>query len=205
MIAGLTGGIATGKSTVSGFFRQKGAEVIDADIIARDCVRKHMPAWRKIIDQFSREILLPDEEIDRGKLGEIIFNSPGKKEILNSIVHPCVHETIKAKIYETRVKKKHPLIILDIPLIYETNMYRDEYPIIVVYVPPDVQLERLMRRDSLSKEQAMARISSQMPIETKRELADIIIDNAGTPEQTEKRTHAVFLELTESTCSVYKK
>jgi len=195
IIAGLTGGIATGKSTVSSILREAGAIIIDADAIARDAVKKDLPAWHEIVRIFGKEILLPDGEIDRVRLGDIIFKDASKKEILNKIVHPHVIQRVAEMIEEIGKESPGSIVILDVPLLIEAGMDKGLEDVILVYTPEWIQIERLIERDGISDEDALLRVRSQMPIEKKREFATIIIDNSGTPEATKKRTLEVFDSL----------
>jgi dephospho-CoA kinase len=195
IIAGLTGGIASGKSTVSGFFADAGARIIDADEIARAVVRRGSPAYNEIIDFFGDSILLPDGEIDRKRLGDIIFNDPGKKARLDAIVHPRVYKRSQALIAQIAARTPEAVVILDIPLLLEAGMETGLQEVIVVYVPESLQLKRLMNRDSLDRQAAMARIHSQMPIEEKRGRASIVIDNSGSLADSRRQTLAVFSRL----------
>jgi dephospho-CoA kinase len=197
VIAGLTGGIASGKSTVSAFLEDAGAVIVDADKIARDVVQKDRPAWREIVDAFGRSILLPDGEINRTLLGEIIFNDPDRKQVLNRIVHPRVISETAARLAEIEKKKPNSVVILDVPLLIESGMDTGLSDIIVVYVPEPVQIERLMGRDAMTHGQALARIRSQMPIEEKKKRASIVIDNSGSRENTRKISLRVYLKLCE--------
>ena len=167
IIAGLTGGIASGKSTVSGFLSDAGARIIDADKIARTVVEPGTPAYNGILSFFGRTILQPDGQIDRERLGDIIFNDPDKKKRLDAIVHPRVFEQSAQKIAEISAQDPDAVIIMDIPLLLEAGMERDLAEVIVVYVPEPLQLERLMMRDGIDESAAMARIRSQIPIEEK--------------------------------------
>ena len=196
IVAGLTGGIATGKSTVSAFLEQAGAVIVDADKIARHVVRKGQPAWQKIVDAFGSSILLPDGELDRSRLGDIIFNDPDQKRILNRIVHPEVGSETAVQLAE--IEKNHPegLVILDVPLLIESGMNAGLSEIIVVVIPESLQIERLMLRDNLSREKALARIRSQMPIDEKRKYATRLIDNSGSREDTRRQTMDVYRQLT---------
>ena len=198
-VIGLTGGIASGKSTVSRILKNAGAVIIDADRIARDVVKKGLPAYREIIDSFGDKVLAPDGEIDRGVLGDIIFNDPQQKQLLNSIVHPYV--SAETNLQLKHIKKNHPntIVILDIPLLLEAQMHKDFSEIIVVYAPEHTQIERLMQRDGISKADALARIHSQMPIEEKKDLATIVIDNSGTRENTRKQTLDIFQRFKKQT------
>ena len=198
IIAGLTGGIASGKSTVSAFFKNAGAFIIDADKIAYELVKKDMPAWQEIIKYFGRQILLPNKEINREFLGNIIFNNPDKKHKLNSIVHPFVFKEMEKQ--KKNIKKNNPdaVIIQDIPLLFESKYHKNLSPVILVYAPEFLQLQRLMKRNNLSKSDAITRICSQMPIEEKKLLADIIIDNSRTIKDTEKQTIHIYNYLTQT-------
>jgi dephospho-CoA kinase len=195
IIAGLTGGIASGKSTVSRFLSDAGARIIDADKIAREVVKPGTPGYDAILSFFSRTILLPDGEIDRRRLGEIIFNDPDKKARLDAIVHPLVFERSAEMIAQIAAQSPDAVVIMDIPLLLEAGMGNDLAEVIVVYVPENLQLERLMNRDGIDKQAAMARIRSQMPIEKKRKLATIVIDNSSTLSDSRKRALAVFNRL----------
>lgn len=194
VIAGLTGGIATGKSTVSRFLANMGATIIDADKIAYDAVLKEKPAWHKIIEVFGKDILLENSEIDRKKLGDIVFNSAEKKHELNCIVHPEVFMEMD-RLIKNASANPNAVIILDVPLLIESGMNKDLDDVILVYVPESLQIKRLMARDGISRESALARICSQMPIEEKRRYADIIIDNSGNLGDTMKLADEAYLKL----------
>ncbi len=194
--AGLTGGIASGKSTVSGILRRAGARVIDADQIARQVVMPGLPAWQAIKAEFGDDVLLRDGAIDRGMLGEKVFNDIALRRKLEAIVHPHVREQMAAEIKRTTRTVPHAVVILDIPLLLEAHMMTQGLAeIIVVYAPEAVQLQRLMQRDGLNREAAQVRIKAQMPIEEKRRRASIVIDNSGDLAYTEKQTLAVYQNL----------
>ncbi len=190
--AGLTGGIATGKSTVAGFLAEAGADIIDADKIARHVVQKGKPAWRAVLDHFGKEILDAGGDIDRRRLGDIVFRSPEKKATLDRIVHPYVFEEMTAAESAIRAERPDAVVILDVPLLFEVGMDGRISEIIVVYAPEHIQIERLMARNDLSTDDALARIRSQMDIEEKRKRAAIVIDNSGDLERTKARTMAVY-------------
>lgn len=194
-VIGLTGGIATGKSTVSEILENAGAVIIDADRIARQVVKKNLPAYHKIVDTFGQSVLLPDGEINRTKLGHLIFNDPRKKRLLNSMVHPQVRKETNRRLKSIEKSHLDALVILDIPLLFEAGMRKDLSEVIVVYAPEHIQIKRLMRRDRISQEDALARIRSQMPIEEKKSLATMVIDNSGTIEQTRRQTLEIFQRL----------
>ncbi len=195
VIAGLTGGIASGKSTVSAVLAEAGARVIDADEIAREATRKGTAAYADIIAHFGRGILLPDGEIDRRRLGEIVFNDPVEKQVLEGFIHPWVREETARRLERLRSDEPHAVVILDVPLLFETGMHRGLEEVIVVVAPEAVQLARLMARDHLAPAEALARIRSQMPIEHKKALATRVIDNSGTREHTRAQALDVYRSL----------
>ncbi|MGD2269975.1 MAG: dephospho-CoA kinase [Desulfobacterales bacterium] len=195
IVAGLTGGIASGKSTVAAILESAGAIIIDADEIAREVVRKGQPAWHEIVQHFGRNILLTGGEINRSLLGDIIFKNPEKKELLNRIVHPRVKKETDQRLRQVEKNTPNAVVILDVPLLFEAGMFGGLSEVIVVYAPEPIQLLRLIRRDNLSESDAMARIRSQMPIEKKKNLASIVIDNSGTRALTRKATLSVYRKL----------
>jgi dephospho-CoA kinase len=195
VIAGLTGGIATGKSTVSEILATAGAIVIDADQIARDVVKKGLPAWHKIVSHFGPNVLQPNGEINRSTLGDIIFNDPDKKEILNRIVHPYVRKEQDMQLEKIKKNQPDAVVILDVPLLVEVGWDKGLSEVIVVYAPEHIQLKRLIQRDKLSEAEALSRIRSQMPIEEKKARASIVIDNSGTKAMTRKSTEKVYRYL----------
>ena len=195
IVAGLTGGIASGKSTVAKMLAASGARIVDADRIAREVVRPGRAAWQEIVRHFGRVILLPDGQIDRSALGNIIFNEPKSQRALNAIVHPRVLERMQRAVRQLAAEHPDAPVIVDVPLLIESGWHASLPIIILVYVPEALQQTRLMKRDGLSAADAMARIRSQMPIETKRHHADFIIDNSGTLAATQKQVHAVYAQL----------
>jgi dephospho-CoA kinase len=195
MVVGLTGGIATGKSTVSNMFRQLGAPIVDADRIARWAVEPDRPAWLDLVAYFGEEILLPDRTVNRVKLGEIVFSDALKRDKLNRIVHPRVREESEKQIRQyLEADPKRP-VIQDVPLLIETGLHSKMDKVIVVYADEPTQLRRLMERNDLSEKEAMQRIRAQMPIEAKRVYADYIIDNRGSIEETREQVIQIWEEL----------
>jgi dephospho-CoA kinase len=186
LIIGLTGGIASGKSTVARMLLELGIPVIDADQIAREVVEIGEDAYLQIVEKFGEEILQADKTIDRAKLGAIVFNDEEKRKLLNSIVHPAVRQKMLEQ-KEQYVKKGEKNIVLDIPLLFESNLTYLVDKILVVYVDDHIQLERLMERNCFSKEEAEARIKAQLPLKEKAAKADAVIDNNGTIEQTKEQ------------------
>jgi len=195
VVAGLTGGIATGKSTVAAIFEKAGARLIDADRIAREVVRNGSSAHRDIVAHFGMDVLLGDGEIDRKRLAAIIFNNPAAQRALEHIVHPQVKREVDRRVALIRRQAPDALIILDIPLLFEAGMQRGVDAVIVVYAPERLQLERLMARDGLTEPEALARIRAQMPIESKRALATRVIDNSGSREQTRQQALEIYRQL----------
>lgn len=200
IVAGLTGGIGTGKSTVAAIFAEAGAVIIDADEIARDVVAKGRPAWCRIVAHFGRDVLLPDGFIDRKKLGAIIFNDARQKMHLDRIVHPYVIAETDQKLKEIERVQPQAVVILDVPLLIEAGMHSDLDEVIVVYTPEAVQLQRLMLRDRLTAAEGLARIRSQMPIEEKKMHATVVIDNNASPAVTRKRVLEVLADLQQRSC-----
>ncbi|XP_064648083.1 dephospho-CoA kinase domain-containing protein-like [Lineus longissimus] len=194
-LVGLTGGIATGKSTVSSMFRELGCPIIDADLAAREVVKPHKKAWNKIKAHFGPEVLLGNSELNRARLGEIIFSDPEKRKLLNSITHP---EIYKHMIYEafTYFFTGSPFVILDLPLLFETgSMVPYMSKIIVVSCDDETQLQRLKQRNNFTDDEANSRISSQMALETKRKRASYVINNSKTLVETKQQVEQIFREL----------
>ncbi|PLR77772.1 dephospho-CoA kinase [Bacillus sp. V3-13] len=186
LVAGLTGGIASGKSTVANMLKEMGITVIDADAEARAAVQRGERAYTEIVDYFGTDILAADLEIDRGKLGTIIFNDEEKRLVLNRIVHPAVRERMAVK-REKALANGEQLIVMDIPLLFESKLTNLVDRVLLVYTDPDVQLARLMKRNFFSEQEALARIHAQMPLKEKVNLADAVINNNGTIEETRKQ------------------
>ncbi|PAE41994.1 dephospho-CoA kinase [Bacillus sp. 7884-1] len=186
LVIGLTGGIASGKSTVSNMLKEMDITVIDADVEARLAVEKGEPAYQKIIAEFGDDILLDTEEIDRVKLGSIIFHNAEKRQLLNGIVHPEVRKRMNNQVEAARARGEQ-VIVLDIPLLFESKLTHMVEKTILVYVDRDIQLNRLMERNDLSLEDAKARISSQMPLSDKVALADAVINNNGSISETKRQ------------------
>ncbi|MFP5106583.1 dephospho-CoA kinase [Neobacillus sp. C211] len=186
LVIGLTGGIASGKSTVSNFFKEMDITVVDADIESRLAVMQGESAYFKIIEEFGRDILLEDDEIDRQKLGAIIFHHAEKRQILNEIVHPEVRKRMRDQV-DQAIKNSKEVVVLDIPLLFESKLSYMVDKTLLVYVDDETQLKRLIERNNLSAEDAEARIRSQMPLSEKIKLADAVIDNNGSIADTKKQ------------------
>ncbi|MCA1056943.1 dephospho-CoA kinase [Rossellomorea aquimaris] len=192
IILGLTGGIASGKSTVSSMLKQKGYTVIDADLAARKVVEVGQPAYLAIVEEFGREILCKeDDTIDRAKLGTIIFHNEEMRKKLNGIVHPAVRGMMLSE-KDDAINTGKQTIIMDIPLLYESDLTWMVDKTIVVYVDEDTQLSRLMKRNQFTKDEAASRISSQFPLKDKIGLADAVINNNGTIEESEQQLEKII-------------
>jgi dephospho-CoA kinase len=192
LTAGLTGGIATGKSTVAEMFREMGAAIVCADRLARDAVRKGEPARDEIVAAFGAEVLGPDGELDREEVGRRIFPDPEARRRLEAIVHPRVFAAMEDRIAEIGRENPGSVAILDVPLLFESGMERRLRPIIVVYAPEATQRARLMARDGRSEAEARDRIAAQMSIEEKRRRADRIIDNGGSLDETRRQVAEIY-------------
>lgn len=194
IIIGLTGGIASGKSLVARVFKDLGAHLIDADKIVHELLDTGQPAWKEVVDYFGSGIQLPNKAIDRRKLGEIVFNDREKREWLNRCLHPKVFEAYTAQVKHLSERQPDAVIVLDAALLIETGYHKRMDKVVVVYAEEEQQLKRLMERDRLTREQAFARIRSQMPLAKKRDHAHYVIDNTRGREETERRAREIFAE-----------
>ncbi|MEE3605409.1 dephospho-CoA kinase [Bacillus altitudinis] len=176
LVIGLTGGIASGKSTVSQMIKEKGIRVVDADVIAKEAVSKGSAALHQIVQTFGEEVLLPNGELNRQQLGAIIFSDEEKRKQLNAIVHPEVRKEMLEQ-RDEGVSNNETFVVLDIPLLFESKLEGLVDRIIVVYTTPELQLSRLMNRNDLSEEEALNRIHSQQSLEEKCQKADRVIEN----------------------------
>lgn len=186
LVIGLTGSIATGKSTIAKMFKELNIDVIDADLIARKVVEVNKPAYLEIVEAFGEEILYENKELNRKALGNIIFNNEEKRKKLNSIIHPAIRKEMLAQ-KEAFIKLNRDVIVMDIPLIFESGLENYVEKILVAYVSEETQLKRLIERDECSEEEARSRINSQISIEEKAQKADAIIDNNGTVSESRKQ------------------
>ncbi|MDD5496855.1 MAG: dephospho-CoA kinase [Atribacterota bacterium] len=196
LIVGLTGGIVSGKTTIAKMFQELGAQVIDADEIARKVVRPGEKAWQGIVEYFGPEILRDDLEINRKKLADIVFSNKEKLAVLNSITHPEIILMLKKQINQLKNKyQKNIICIVEAPLLFEAHLEDMMDKIIVVYLNREEQLKRLLLRNNLTREEAIQRIESQMPLEEKLSRADYVIDNCFSLQQTKKKVLQVWKEL----------
>jgi dephospho-CoA kinase len=191
LVIGLTGGIASGKSTVSNMLKEMNIRVIDADVEARLAVEQGEPAYQKIVSAFGEEVLLKNGEIDRQKLGSIIFNDTEKRLLLNGFVHPEVRKRMMDQAKQAE-ENGEPIVTLDIPLLFESKLTYMVEKTLLVYVDETTQLQRLMARNSLTEEEARVRINSQMPLSEKIQLADAVINNNGTIAATKQQLQDIL-------------
>ncbi|XP_061985147.1 dephospho-CoA kinase-like [Populus nigra] len=194
-IVGLTGGISSGKSTVSNLFKSHGIPVVDADIVARDVLRKGTGGYKGVVAAFGEDILQANGEVDRPKLGQIVFSDPGKRQLLNRLLAPYISSGIFWEILSLWLKG-YKVIVLDIPLLFEAKMDKWTKPITVVWVDTETQLQRLMARDRINEEDARNRINAQMSLDLKRSQANIVIDNSGSLEDLEEQFQKVLVQVT---------
>ncbi|KOS67671.1 dephospho-CoA kinase [Lysinibacillus contaminans] len=191
MIIGLTGSIASGKSTVAKMMKELGLPIVDADVVARVVVEPGTETLGIIAQNFGEDILLEDGNLNRAKLGDIIFHEPAKRKILNDIMHPAIRaEMIRQRDALLAAGEKH--VVMDIPLLFESKLQHFVERILVVSVKEEVQLQRLMERNALSKEDALARIHSQLPVSVKEKGAHAVIYNNEKLEQTKEQLEKIL-------------
>jgi dephospho-CoA kinase len=189
-VLGLTGGIASGKSVVAQMFRELGAEVIDADQLAREVVEPGQPALQAIVSSFGPEVLGDDGTLDRGKLAAIVFADPAARARLNAITHPPIRQRL---VQALEARRHQPgLLIAAVPLLYENGRESLVEKVVVVWVDRVTQIERMMRRDRLSRAEAEQRLAAQLPLDAKRDRADDVIDNGGSLEATRRQVTAIY-------------
>ncbi|MCD8842773.1 dephospho-CoA kinase [Staphylococcus gallinarum] len=191
-VIGLTGGIATGKSTVSELLTIHGFKIVDADVASRKAVEKGTTGLAQIREHFGEEAILENGEMDRQYVGELIFNYPEKRLELNEIVHPIVHEIMEQE-KEAYLEQGYN-VIMDIPLLYENELQNTVDEVWLVYTSESIQIERLMERNDLSLEDAKARVLSQISIDKKRRMADHVIDNRDTKLELKQNVETLLIE-----------
>jgi dephospho-CoA kinase len=179
---GLTGGIGSGKSVVAKKLLDLGAYIIDADKISRAVMRPETDCWKKIVAVFGKEILQSDSTIDRKKLASIVYDDPSKRKTLNHIVHPAIKQKIEEELETISTESPDAVVIIEAALLVETGAYREYDMLIVVHAPVELQTERMIKRDGITREEALKRIDAQWPIEKKIEAADYTICNEGSLE-----------------------
>jgi dephospho-CoA kinase len=194
LLVGLTGNIASGKSTVAQLFGRWGATLIDADALARQAVDVGMPAYHAIVERWGQSVTAPDGPIDRRELRQRVFSDSEQLEALNAIVHPEV-QRLRDQLVDDARRRGDRIVVCDIPLLFERRLADQFDRIVLVDAPRPVRMERLVRDRGLETTEAMKMIASQMPAELKRARADYLIDNTGTPEELETRAREVWHAL----------
>ena len=192
LLLGLTGGIATGKSTVSEIFSELGALIIDFDLLARSVVEPGRKSWKLIAEHFGDQVLKKDSSINRKKLSDIVFNDHQEKEKLESFTHPYIWDEFILKVKEAILKDDNAIILAVVPLLIEGNMQDLFLKNIVVYAPPDLQVERLVKRDKISREKAESILASQMSIHDKIQHVDFVVNNDSIIDKTREQTKALW-------------
>lgn len=201
---GLTGSIAVGKSYVCECFRELGCHVLDADVTARKAVEPGTQGLARIVEEFGDGVLLDDGTLDRKRLGSIVFRNEEKRLLLNSIIHPIVIEAQDNWLSTIEAEDPNGIAIIDAALMIESGGYKRFSKLIVVWCKPDIQLQRLISRDGLTAEEALKRISSQLPQEEKKRYADYLIDTSHGFEDTQRQVRKVFSSLNEIDSKVSK-
>tara|TARA_B100000315_G_scaffold253559_1_gene292596 strand:+ start:16057 stop:16668 length:612 start_codon:yes stop_codon:yes gene_type:complete len=195
LLIGLTGGIASGKTTVSNMFVKLGAHLVDADVIARDIVKPNQAAWEEIVAVFGDSVLDDKKEIVREKLASVIFDDPEKRKQLEAITHPRIIEEENRRVNKLRKNNTSGIIILDAALLIEAGHHNRVDKLIVVSLNKDAQIKRLKERDGLSFTDAEKRLDSQMPLDEKIKLADYVIDNSKPLNEVEKQVSEIYKKL----------
>ena len=194
-VIGLTGGIASGKSTISRYLAELGAIIIDADKLAREVVEPGQPAWQEIVDYFGPEVLTTAGNLDRNRLGQIVFLRPEARQQLNQITHPRVIEKTRKLLHELTIKAPQGVAVVDAPLLIEAGMTDLVDQVWLIAVEEEIQISRLIARNGLQEAEARRRIASQMPLQEKVKWADCIIDNNGSIVDTLKQVQRLWKEL----------
>ena len=193
-LVGLTGGIASGKSTVAKILERLGAAIVNADVLAREVVEPDREAWREIVNTFGADVMQANQTLDRQKLRTLIFNNPGARKQLESIIHPRVRALAEERIRE-RAAAGYAIVVYEVPLLFEGNLHEWLRPVILVACDIDTQRQRLQRRDGLAAAEAQKHIDAQMSLAEKRRLADYVIENNGSLEDLERQVQAVLEKI----------
>ena len=191
---GLTGGIASGKSTADEFFKKKKIPIIDSDLIAHRIMEIGQNGYKAVVDYFGTDILNDDQTINRRKLGGIVFNDKAKLKKLNELTHPLVHQEIKQQMAQYRANQEK-LVVIDVPLLFESGFESLCNGVLVISITPELQIERLMKRNDFTKKEAIARISNQMPLSEKEKRATYVVVTTGTIGDLEKKLSDLLQEI----------
>jgi dephospho-CoA kinase len=195
LVVAVTGGIASGKSAVSKMLEQLGAPIIDYDVIAREIVEPGKPAWKDIAAAFGDRVLKKDGQIDRKKLADIVFRDAEKRKQLEMFTHPRIIEEAARRADEIAGKNPNAIIQVAVPLLFEINIQDKFHKVLLVYVPREKQIERLMKRGGVAREAAESILNAQLPIDDKLKYADFVVHNEGTLEETRRQVEHVWKEL----------
>lgn len=196
LVFSLTGGIGSGKSTVSAAWQETGVPVVDADQLARRVVAPGSQGLQSLVETFGERVLAETGELNRPVVAQLVFQDDEARERLNAIVHPLVRSEAE-KEFSRLAAQGHRLICYEVPLLFETGQQERFRPVVVVSVPENAQLSRTMKRDDIPEQAARARVGAQLPLHEKAEQADYVIDNTGTPEETKKQALAVLERIRE--------
>ena len=205
LLVAVTGGIASGKSAVSKMLEDLGAPIIDYDVSAREIVDPGKPAWKDIVACFGEHVLKEDRQIDRKKLSDIVFHDAKKRKQLECITHPRIIEEAARRADEIAVRNPNAILQVAVPLLVEINIQDKFDKVLVVYVSRETQIERLMKRDGITREAAESILKAQLPIDEKLRYADFVIHNEGTLEETRRQVEQVWKELEKCQKSVRSK
>jgi dephospho-CoA kinase len=195
IIVGLTGGIATGKSSIAAMFAKRGAYILDFDELAHLVVEPDRPAWKDIVDFFGSSILKEDRTLDRPKLGKIVFSDAEKRKTLQQFIYPRISEEYLRRVQEIAEEDADPIVLADVPLLIEQHMQPMFAKIILVYATREQQIKRLTERDGLALEDALKRLAAQMPIDDKLKYADYVIRNTGSLQESEAQVEEIWRDL----------
>jgi len=195
LLVAVTGGIASGKSAVSKMLEKVGAPVIDYDVVAREIVEPGKPAWKDIVACFGEDVLKENRRIDRKKLSDIVFRDTEKRKKLEGFTHPRIIEEAERQADEIARKNPKAIIQVAVPLLIEINIQHKFHKVLLVYVPRETQIERLLKRDAITREAAESILRAQMPIDEKLKYADFVIHNEGTLDETARQVEQVWEEL----------
>jgi len=195
LLVGLTGGIASGKSTVSEMLKDLGAPLIDFDVIARRVVEPGTPALAKIVDAFGRQILRDDGRLDRKKLSRIVFHDAEKRKMLESRTHPAMYEELLDQVEAIARREPHAIVQVAVPLLVEFHLEDDFDVVVLVHASPRKQVERLVARDGIGPEEAARILQAQLPIDEKKAFADFVVDNGQDLSHTRKQVESLWSEL----------
>jgi dephospho-CoA kinase len=191
LVIGLTGGIGTGKSEVSLLLKELGAKIINADHIGHEAYMPHTQVWREVVSAFGEGVLKPNGEIDRKKLGDIVFHDPSARARLNAIMHPRMYRMLEERIEELR-RRGVEVVVVEAALLIEGGWYPLVDEVWVTYAPEEVVLQRLRERSGLSEEEAKSRIRSQLPFEERAKYATVVIDNSGSLEELRRQVELLW-------------